>query len=72
MNTDPRDQDYQEIRPVGEIPDATRGAWTALSDTEAEALSALPKGDRMTALRQMRGELSHNQRKQALKRRGLR
>jgi len=47
-------------------------AWTELTDVEAGILLATPKSERMTKLRELRPSLSHNQRKQSLKRQGLR
>jgi hypothetical protein len=74
MNTDPQSPAYLDIRPTIDIPPAERaaGTWSGLSDDEARILADTPKSNRMTKLRELRGELSHNQRKQALKRRGLR
>jgi hypothetical protein len=74
MNTDPQSPAFQEIRPTRDIPPAelAAGAWTGLTDDEARILADTPKSNRMTKLRELRPALSHNQRKQLLKRRGLR
>jgi hypothetical protein len=74
MNTDPQSPAFQDIQPTRDIPPAelAAGAWTGLSDEEARILADTPTSNRMAKLRELRGELSHNQRKQALKRRGLR
>jgi hypothetical protein len=73
MNTDPQSPAYLEIRPTAEIPAAERAvSWTDISDEEARILTDTPRSNRMTKLRELRGDLSHNQRKQTLKRRGLR
>lgn len=73
MNTDPQSAHYLEIRQTSEIPAAERaGSWTDISEDEAAVLEATPRASRMTKLRELRGDLTHNQRKQTLKRRGLR
>lgn len=73
MNTDPQSPAFQEIRPTIDIPPAERAvSWTDLSEDEARILADTPRANRMTKLRELRGDLTHNQRKQTLKRRGLR
>lgn len=73
MNTNPQSPQYLEIRPTSEIPAAERAAsWTDISEDEAKVLEATPRANRMTKLKELRGDLTHNQRKQTLKRRGLR
>lgn len=73
MNTNPQSPQYLEIRPTSDIPAAERAvSWTDISEEEAAILAATPKPERMTKLRQLRGDLTHNQRRQTLKRRGLR
>jgi hypothetical protein len=73
MNTDPQSPDYLEIRPTSAIPAAQRGvSWADVTDAEVKILANTPRPERMTKLRELRGGLTHNQRKQSLKRRGLR
>lgn len=73
MNTDSQHPSYLEIRPLDQIPAAERAvSWTDISEDEATVLEATPRANRMTKLRELRGDLTHNQRKQTLKRRGLR
>lgn len=73
MNTNPQSPSYLEIRQTADIPAAERAvSWTDLTDEEARILTDTPKPNRMTKLRELRGDLTHNQRKQTLKRRGLR
>lgn len=73
MNTDPQSPAHLDIRPTADIPAAERAvSWTDISEHEAAVLLATPKSNRMTKLRELRADLTHNQRKQTLKRRGLR
>lgn len=73
MNTNPQSPSYLEIRLAADIPATERAvSWTDITDDEARILTSTPKANRMTKLRELRGDLTHNQRKQALKRRGLR
>jgi hypothetical protein len=73
MNTNPQSASYLEIRPTDEIPAAERAiSWTDVTEAEAATLAATPRPERMTKLRELRSDLTHNQRKQTLKRRGLR
>lgn len=73
MNINPQSPSYLEIRKTADIPVAERAvSWTDISEEEALILLDTPRPQRMTRLRELRPTMTHNQRKQTLRRRGLR
>lgn len=74
MNINPQSPSYLEIRQTADIPPAeiAAGQWADITADEAKVLLDTPKSNRMSKLRELRPSMTHNQRRQTLKRRGLR